>query len=98
MEHSVHLGAEKFVKGVAPTTGHSILKKVQRAFRDAREGDTYNFDQLNASLKDCEDNPGRDSGDDDEQNDDFDTGDACGKALALVKQVKFILFGTLFLN
>jgi hypothetical protein len=55
MEHCVHLGAEKFVKGVAPTTGHAILKKVQRAFQDAQEGDMYNIDQLNARLQDCED-------------------------------------------
>jgi len=88
----MHLSAEKFVKGMAPTTGHSILKKVQQAFREAQESDLYNIDQLNASLKDCEDDPEGDSGDDNKENDDFDTGDACGK------QVAFILLGTLFLN
>ena len=82
----MHLGAEKFVKGVAPTAGHSILKKVQ-------EHDTSNIDQ------DYEDSPDRDSGDDeDEENDDFNVGDACGKALALVKQVGFGLLKTLFLS
>ena len=82
----MHLGAEKFVKGVAPTTGRSILKKVQ-------EHDTSNIDQ------DYEDSPDRASGDDeDEENDDFDVGDACGKALALVKQVGFVLLKTLFLS
>ena len=44
MEHSVHLDPENFVKGVAPATGHAILKKVQRAFRDAQEGDTEDID------------------------------------------------------
>jgi hypothetical protein len=84
MEHSMHLGAEKFVKGVAPTAGRSILKKVH---------DTSNIDQ------DYEDSPDRDSGDDeDEENDDFDVGDACGKALALVKQVGFVQLKTLFLS
>jgi hypothetical protein len=29
-------------------------------------------------------------GDNEEDDDDFDTGDACGKALALVKQVGFM--------
>jgi hypothetical protein len=92
MEHSVHLGAEKFVKGVAPTTGHAILKKVRQAFRDAQEGDTYDVDRLNAGLKDCEDDPEGDGRDGDEdEDDDFDMGDACGKALALVKQVSFVL-------
>ena len=86
MEHSMHLGAEKFVKGVAPTAGRSILKKVQ-------EHDTSNIDQ------DDEDSPDRDSGDDEgEENDDFDVGDACGKALALVKQVGFVQLKTLFLS
>jgi hypothetical protein len=92
MEHSVHLGAEKFVKGVAPTTGHAILKKVRQAFRDAQEGDTYDVDRLNAGLKDCEDDPEGDGRDGDkDKDDDFDMGDACGKALALVKQVSFVL-------
>ena len=86
MEHSMHLGAEKFVKGVAPTAGRSILKKVQ-------EHDTSNIDQ------DHKDSPNRDSGnDEDKENDDFDMGDACGKALALVKQVGFVLLKTLFLS
>ena len=29
MEHSVHIGAEKFIKGVAPTTANITLQKVR---------------------------------------------------------------------
>jgi hypothetical protein len=94
MEHAVHLGSEKFVKGVSPTAGNTILRKVQRAFKDAKQGDTYDTDQLDAGLKGCENTAGADGGDGDDgehdEDDDFDTGDACGKALALVKQVCFV--------
>jgi len=39
-----------------------------------------------------EDDPEGDGRDgDDDEDDDFDMGDACGKALALVKQVSFVL-------
>jgi hypothetical protein len=79
------LGLEKFVKGASPTAGSSIIRKVQRAIKDAKRGDTYDIDQSDAGLKGCEN---RDDIETDED-DDIDTGDACGKALALVKQVFF---------
>ena len=93
MEHAVHLGSEKFVKGVSPTAGSAILRKVQRAFKNAKQGETVDINQLDAGLKECEDIMEADEddgkyGEDDEDDDDFDTGDACGKALALVKQVR----------
>jgi hypothetical protein len=98
MEHAVHLGAKKFIKGVAPTTGHAILWKVCQAFRDTQDGDSNNFDQLNTRLKECKDEPEGDtvniSGEDEDEDEDeegFDAGDACGKALALVKQVGHVL-------
>jgi hypothetical protein len=94
MEHAVHLGSEKFVKGMSPTAGSAILRKVQRAFRDTKQGDTFDIDQLDVGLKECESiteadgDDGEDGGDDEDgEDDDFNTGDACGKALALVKQV-----------
>jgi hypothetical protein len=95
MEHAVHLGSQKFVKSVSPTAGSAILRKVRRAFRDAKQGDTYNIDQLDAELEDCENVTDEDGGEDsdigEDDDSDFDTGDACGKALALVKQVSYIL-------
>jgi len=92
MEHAVHLGSEKFVKGVSPTAGNVILRKVQRAFKNAKQGKTVNIDQLDTGLKECENIMEADGddgkyGEDSKDNDDFDTGDACGKALSLVKQV-----------
>ena len=94
MKHTVHLGSEKFIKGVSPTTRSTILRKVQCAFKDAKQGDTYDIDQLDAGLKGCKNIAGadRDNRNDGEtdKDDDFDTGDACGKALALTKQVCFV--------
>ena len=92
MEHTVHLGSEKFIKGVSPTAGSVILRKVQHAFKNAKQGETININQLDVGLKECEDIMEADEddgkyGEDDEDDDDFDTRDACGKALALVKQV-----------
>ena len=94
MEHAVHLGSQKFINSVSPTARSVILRKVWCAFRDAKQGDTYNIDQLDAGLEDCENVADEDGGEDsDIGNDDdldFDTGDACGKALTLVKQVSYI--------
>ena len=92
MEHAVHLSSEKFVKGVSPTAGSAILRKVRRAFKNAQQGETVDINQLDVGLKECEDIMEADEddgkyGEDDKDDDDFDTGDACGKALALVKQV-----------
>ena len=91
MEHTVHLGSQKFVKEVSPTAGSAILRKVRRAFNNAKQGDTYDFDQLDVGLRGCKHDDDGDTGDDDES-DDFDTGDACGKALALVKQVCVVIY------
>jgi len=87
MEHSVHLGAEKFVKGVSPTASNAILQKVRRAFEDARKGNNYDLDQLDATLKDFDEDGDPDNNSDETDDNNFDVGDACGKALALVKQV-----------
>ena len=88
----MHLGSEKFVKGVSPTTGSTILRKVQCVFKDAKQGDMYDTDQLDMGLKSCVNIVGADGGDgdDSEHEEVLDTGDACGKALALVKQVCFV--------
>ncbi|KIM78165.1 hypothetical protein PILCRDRAFT_11388 [Piloderma croceum F 1598] len=67
-------------------TGHYIT-----ASPDIRRGDTYNIDQLDVGLEDCENIADEDGGEDgdigDDDDLDFDTGDACAKALALVKQI-----------
>jgi hypothetical protein len=66
MEHAMHLGSEKFIKGVSPIAGSTILRKVQRAFKDAKRGDTYNTDQLDVGLKGCENIAGADGDDSDD--------------------------------
>lgn len=89
MEHAVHLGSEKFVKGVSPTAGNAILRKVRRAFKNAKQGEMVDIDQLDVECENIMEADGDDGkyGEDGEDDDEFDTGDACGKALALVKQV-----------
>jgi hypothetical protein len=95
MEHSLHLGAGHFVRGVAPTSSRKILKKVQCVVQNACDGEAYDLDQLNAELADIED--GGEGGVADEVADDEDNGveyeaaDSIGKALALVNQVSSIL-------
>jgi len=46
---------------------------------------------LDVGLRGCEHDNDDDTGDDNEL-DDFETGDACGKALALVKQVCVVIY------
>jgi hypothetical protein len=89
MEHSLHLEAGHFVKGVAPTSSRKILKKVQRAVRKACDDGACDLDQLDAELADIEDGGGDGDGDDDEDDEDsqVEVADSIGKALALVNQV-----------
>jgi hypothetical protein len=90
MEHSLHLGAGHFVKGVAPTSSRKILKKVQRIVQNARENGAYDLDELDTELADIED--GGEDGDGNEITDEdsgaeYEVADSIGKALALVNQV-----------
>lgn len=77
MEHSIHLGAGHFIEGVSPTAAGSIIKKMRNHKRQQ---------PLNES-----DNDEGSDGDDDGTNEDTEAltaGDAVGKGLALVNQVK----------
>ena len=76
MEHSIHLGASHFVNGVSPTSNSKIIRKVQSASRRRKEND-------GSDGNNGDDN----NGDDNDDNDSFNTGDAVGKALGLIKQV-----------
>jgi hypothetical protein len=75
------------VKGVSPTTSNAILQKVHHVCEDARKGNNYNLDQLNATLKDFDEDGDPDNNSDEMDDNNFDVRDACGKVLALVKQV-----------
>ena len=91
MEHSLHLSAHHFVKGVTPTPGHAVLKKVHTAFQNTQWGEDrdLDLDGLNEELGgiddvvDCE----YDSDDEDEEGVPFSISDTIGKALALLTQV-----------
>jgi hypothetical protein len=92
MEHSVHIAAKHFVEAVAPASPATICQKVKTAKQNGTL-DLGNFDVALADLgfREGEDGGGgleeEDPEDDDNEDDDFTSGDALGKALALVKQV-----------
>jgi hypothetical protein len=49
MEHSLHLGAGHFVRGVAPTSSRKILKKVQYEDGDNAAADDDSEDEFEAA-------------------------------------------------
>ena len=65
MEHALHLGAGHFIQVVSPRSGHILVKKIKKAFHDAKlDDDNIDFDALKADL-------GGDNNDaDDDDNDD----------------------------
>ena len=89
MDHTIHLGASKFVKKISPTASGTLLKKVHKAFKSAQDRDCYDLLQLDANLMDFDDEDPEQGKNDDENDWDgnFDVRDACGKAPTLVKQV-----------
>jgi hypothetical protein len=80
MEHAIHVAGGHFIRRVGPTSSQKVLKRVKAAHRNASD---YDVD-LDEDQPDAE--GGVDSGEDSDDNQ-FDTGDTVGKALALVTQV-----------
>jgi len=78
MEHSLHLGAGHFVKGVAPTSSHNILKKRPK------------LADLEDDLADTDNGVDDGEGEDGEEEGEggFEIADSIGKALVLVNQVR----------
>ena len=100
MEHSLHLGAGHFVRGVTPTTSYNILKKVKFVVQDACDHRAYDLDQLDAKLEDIEDGSedGNGNGDDIADEDsrvEYGVADIIGKVLALMNQVSIWVLGSL---
>ena len=100
MEHAVHLGAGHFIKVVSPTSAHTLVKKIRKAFRNAQlDDDNIDFDALEADLggndddeQDEDDTNNANDKADDEAAADFTVGDTIGKSLALVKQVSMFQY------
>jgi hypothetical protein len=82
MEHSLHIACKHFVDAIAPASPAAIRKKVKAALRKASANGELDLHQFDNELTDVG-LEGDDTGTDDE----FSSGDALGKALALVKQV-----------
>jgi hypothetical protein len=78
-EHILNLAARHFVDAVAPTPQATLLKKIRSAIDS---GDETDIDSLTEQLATLEDDPEAIT------EDGFDVGDAVGKALALIEQVK----------
>jgi hypothetical protein len=87
MEHSVHLSASKVVESVSPVPSAAILKRIWNTIKQALDANTDpDLDQVDADLATLEREP-RNNEDESDNDGDFGSGDAVGKALALVKQV-----------
>jgi hypothetical protein len=86
MEHAVHLGAGHFIRVVSPTSTHTLIKKVKKAFRnaglddddinlDTPGGDDNNNDNDNYNNDDNNNNNNNDNDDNDNDNDDDNDND-----------------------
>ena len=92
MEHAVHVSASKIIESVSPAPSSVILKRIRNTLKQAQDGnENPDLDQVNADLATLELESSGAGGnldasefDDDEE---LGSGDAVGKALALVKQV-----------
>ena len=80
MEHSLHLGAGHFVKGVAPTSSRNILKKGPK-LADPED----DLEDVDDGVDDGEGEDGEGEGEGG-----FEIADSIGKALALVNQVSIL--------
>lgn len=76
-EHILNLAARHFIDAVAPTSQATILKKIHHTIN------SDDIDGLTKQLSVLEHDPEAIA------EDGFDASDAVGKALALIKQVKF---------
>lgn len=90
MEHAVHLAASHFVSEVAPTSPSKLIKKVKQVLRDVNmDGEAPDLDALNAQLDAFEIDGDADPDDSEDEDTEADLSDSLGKALVLVKQVRF---------
>jgi len=97
MEHSLHVAAKHFVKAVAPSSPTSIQRKVKAALTKAWDDGQLDPDQFDEALAALAPDDGDNDGDNDDEIE-FTPGDSLGKALALVKQVQYLLRFTIFTN
>jgi hypothetical protein len=90
MEHAVHLSASKVVESVSLAPSAAIVKRIRGTIRRALDGNANpDLDQVDADLATLQRDPGGNDESDDDK--DFGSGDAVGKALALVKQASDVV-------
>ncbi|KAJ7851147.1 hypothetical protein B0H14DRAFT_3662490 [Mycena olivaceomarginata] len=80
IEHAVNIAAKHFVQTVAPTPQKSLQKKLRNGELDEDE-----VGKLLSTLGDGSDTPESDA---ESEDDEWTTGDAVGKVLALIKQIR----------
>ena len=88
IEHAVHISASKVVESVSPAPSAAIVKRIRGTIKRALDGNANaDLDQVDADLATLQRKPGSNDEDESDNDEDFGSGDAVGKALALVKQV-----------
>lgn len=98
MEHCLHLAAKHFVEAIAPPSAQALRKKIRTALEET--GNELDLEKLDGILNDDHNSEGGseiDEGDESDE-DEFTSGDALGKALALVNQVCMRLHSSVSLN
>jgi hypothetical protein len=89
MEHSLHIACKHFVEAIAPASLAAIYKKVKDVLQRASANGELDLHQYDSKLMDIglESDSDPNNNESDDADTEFSSGDALGKALALVKQV-----------
>ena len=90
MEHAVHLAASKVIESISPTPRAAILKRLRKTIQQARDDNRDpDLEQVDTDLATLERDPDGDGNlDEFDDGEEFGSGDALGKALSLVKQIR----------
>lgn len=94
IEHAVHIATKHFVEAVAPTPPKPLNKKIRQLLDEACNNGELDAADVAKVLSTLE---GESDGDDDGASateSEWTAGDAVGKVLALIKQVRVILFAS----
>lgn len=87
MEHTINLAAGHFLMAVSPISSQKLLRKIRAALRNSKlDGNSIDFDALDASLEGVEDEGEEECENDDDDDEEFGVGDSIGKARAFFAQ------------
>ncbi|KAJ7438162.1 ribonuclease H-like domain-containing protein [Mycena latifolia] len=86
IEHAVHIAAKHFVETVAPTPPKPLHKKIRKLLHEACSSGELNEEDVATIISSL--GGDKDEVPEAEDNDQWTTGDAVGKILALIKQIR----------